>query len=188
MRKKGILFIFGLFAGLSSMAQDGMGFQETYKLGIVKANEKIKIDGIASESTWQTGEMATDFWEKWPNDKNKAKRRTEIRMAYDQDNLYIFVKAMDTNRYVIQTLKRDNGLYDSDAISIALDPVNQKTNGFLFSVTPYNVQSEDLVSANSFGDLNFSWDNKWFSATERHEDYWTAEIAIPFKTLRYDAL
>ena len=108
-------------------------------------------------------------------------------MAYDQENLYIFVKAMDTNRYVIQTLKRDNGLYDSDAISIALDPVNQRTNGFLFSVTPYNVQSEDLVSANSGGDLNFSWDNKWFSATQRNQDHWTAEIAIPFKTLRYEA-
>ena len=187
MRKKGLLLWYFILAAFTAFSQDGLGFQETYKLHIAQAKEKIKIDGIASESTWQTNEMATDFWEKWPNDKVQAKRKTEIRMAYDQENLYIFVKAMDTNRYVIQTLKRDNGLYDSDAISIALDPVNQRTNGFLFSVTPYNVQSEDLVSASSGGDLNFSWDNKWFSATQRHEDYWTAEIAIPFKTLRYEA-
>jgi len=152
MRKIALFLLFLILIGFVAFPQDGLGFQETYKLHIAQAKEKIKIDGIASESTWQTNEMATDFWEKWPNDKVQAKRRTEIRMAYDQENLYIFVKAMDTNRYVIQTLKRDNGLYDSDAISIALDPVNQRTNGFLFSVTPYNVQSEDLVSANSNGE------------------------------------
>jgi hypothetical protein len=74
----------------------------------------------------------------------------------------------------------------SDAVTIAIDPVNQRTNGFLFSITPYNVQSEDLVaSGQSNGELSFSWDNKWISATTRHPNYWIAEIAIPFKTLRF---
>jgi len=134
MKKKGIILSFWLLSMLTTMSQDGLGFQDIYKLSIVQTKEKIKIDGVASESTWQTSDMASDFWEKWPNDKIKAKRKTEIRMSYDQENLYIFVKAEDTNRYVIQTLKRDNGLFDSDAISFAIDPVNQRTNGFLFSL------------------------------------------------------
>jgi hypothetical protein len=88
---------------------------------------------------------------------------------------------------VVQTLKRDNSIYESDALSIAIDPVNQRTNGFLFSINPYNVQTEDLVGAGSDGELNFSWDNKWYSATKRYDTCWTAEIAIPFSTLRYKA-
>jgi hypothetical protein len=93
---------------------------------------------------------------------------------------------MDTNYYVAQTLKRDQGFLMSDAVAIAIDPVNQRTNGFLFSVTPYNVQSEDLISSGLASDeITFSWDNKWFSATSRYETYWIAEIAIPFKTLRF---
>ncbi|MCU0381713.1 MAG: carbohydrate binding family 9 domain-containing protein, partial [Chitinophagaceae bacterium] len=180
-------FLLALCLEPYASAQDGLGFQQSNRLAIHRTSEKIKIDGRADEMTWNSSQAATDFWEKWPNDKDRAKRRTEVRMTYDDQNIYIFVKAFDTSRYVIQTLKRDNGIYDSDAFSIALDPVNQRTNGFLFSVNPYNVQTEDLVSANAGGDLNFSWDNKWFSATERHETYWTAEIAIPFKTLRYEA-
>ncbi len=125
--------------------QDGLGFQQSNRLQIRRTSEKIRIDGEAYENTWGTTDVATDFWEKWPNDKERAKRRTEVRMAYDDQNIYLFVKAYDTSYYVIQTLKRDNGLYDSDAFSIALDPVNQRTNGFLFSINPYNVQSEDLV-------------------------------------------
>jgi hypothetical protein len=180
-------FLLALCLEPYASAQDGLGFQQTNRLSIRRTSEKIRIDGRKDETTWTSSQAATDFWEKWPNDKDRAKRRTEVRMTYDDQNIYIFVKAFDTSRYVIQTLKRDNGIYDSDAFSIALDPVNQRTNGFLFSVNPYNVQTEDLVSANAGGDLNFSWDNKWFSATERHDTYWTAEIAIPFKTLRYEA-
>src|SRR5436190_1748408 len=62
-----------------------------------------------------------------------------------------------------------------------------KTNGFFFVVNAYNVQSDDILTANSGTDngMNFSWDNKWLSATRIYPDRWTAEIAIPFKTLRY---
>ncbi len=175
------------FFACSMHAQDGLGFQDAFKVSVRRAVEKIRIDGQPDETTWKNADKANNFREKWPNDKNMAKRKTEVRVAFDDENIYFFIIAQDTNHYVAQTLKRDNGLYDSDAVSIAIDPVNQRTNGFLFSVTPYNVQSEDLVSANTSGELNFSWDNKWFSATKRHETHWTAEIAIPFKTLRYDA-
>ena len=60
------------------------------------------------------------------------------------------------------------------------------TNGFYFSVNPYNAQAEDLISSSADERLSFSWDNKWYSATKRFEDKWITEIAIPFKTLRYD--
>ena len=174
-----------LFFGIS-MAQDGMKFQEQFQVQLKKTTGSIKVDGMLDEKDWVNAGEAGDFFMKWPNDEGRPKRKTFVKVTYDNQFIYFGIKAMDTSYYVAQTLKRDQGIFDSDAVSIALDPVNQRTNGFLFSITPYNVQSEDLVTAGSGSeDLNFSWDNKWYSATSRHETFWIAEIAIPFSTLRY---
>lgn len=187
MKYNRILYILILtWCHLNLYAQDGLKFQEQFQINIAKAGSPIKIDGMLDEATWSGIEQTENFWRKWPNDIGLPKRQTYVKMSYDDNFLYIAVKAMDTNYYVAQTLKRDQGFLMSDAIAIAIDPVNQRTNGFLFSVTPYNVQSEDLISSGVASDeINFSWDNKWYSATSRHESYWIAEIAIPFKTLRF---
>ena len=175
-----------LFLFLRGASQNSLDFQEKFKLNISKASSKIKIDGLLEEETWKTAGETSDFWNKWPNDVGRPVRQTYVKMSYDDQFLYIGIKAIDTNYYVVQSLKRDQGFFMSDAVTIAIDPVNQRTNGFLFSITPYNVQSEDLVSSGLSGDmLSFSWDNKWISATTRHPNYWIAEIAIPFKTLRF---
>jgi hypothetical protein len=179
--------VHGLLACLltvNTWAQDTLDFQSRFRLPIVKCNGPITIDGLPNEPVWTEAPVASGFREKWPNDRDMAKRQTLIRSAFDDTYLYFFIVAIDTSYYVAQTLKRDAGLYDSDAISIALDPVNLRTNGFLFSVTPYNVQREDLVSA-GMEDPGFSWNDRWFSATRRYDTCWTAEIAIPFSTLRY---
>ena len=172
--------------GVQTFAQNGLMNQENYQLHIKKASDKIKIDGILDESDWTAADKTSEFLRKWPDDTGKPKRQTEVRMTYDEHFIYIGFKAIDTNYYISPTLKRDQSFLMSDAVVISLDPVNQRTNGFLFAITPYNVQTEDLTSAGGNSDnMTFSWDNKWFSATSRHENYWIAEIAIPFKTLRY---
>jgi hypothetical protein len=179
-----ILAVF--FLSIELNAQNGMQFQEQFQVQISKTPDIIKIDGILDEAAWQNAGIAKDFFMKWPNDEGRPKRQTEVRFTHDEQFIYIGIKAMDTNFYIAQTLKRDQGLYESDAVSIAIDPVNQRTNGFVFSITPYNVQTEDLVTVGQSDDqMSFSWDNKWFSATSRHETYWIAEIAIPFSTLRF---
>lgn len=187
MQPNRILIIFALFFFSTELiAQNGMQFQEQYQVHISKSSDIIKIDGILDEAAWQKAGIAKDFFMKWPNDEGRPKRQTEVRFTHDEEFIYIGIKALDTNFYIAQTLKRDQGMYESDAVSIAIDPVNQRTNGFIFSITPYNVQTEDLVTVGQSDEqMNFSWDNKWFSATSRHQTYWIAEIAIPFSTLRF---
>ena len=176
-----LLFTYPLFS------QDGMKFQDQYQVKIGKSKSPIKIDGILDESGWADAEEAKDFHMKWPNDIGRPTRNTFVKITHDDHFIYFGIKAIDTNYYIAQTLKRDQGIYESDAISIAIDPVNQRTNGFLFSITPYNVQTEELVNVGAPSEeLSFSWDNKWFSATSRHPTYWIAEIAIPFHTLRFN--
>ena len=187
MQPNRLLIILAVFLlSIELNAQNGMQFQDQFQVQISKTPDIIKIDGLLDEAAWQNAGLAKDFFMKWPNDEGRPKRQTEVRFTHDEQFIYIGIKAMDTNFYIAQTLKRDQGLYESDAVSIAIDPVNQRTNGFVFSITPYNVQTEDLVTVGQSDEqMSFSWDNKWFSATSRHETYWIAEIAIPFSTLRF---
>ncbi|MBW3545517.1 MAG: carbohydrate binding family 9 domain-containing protein, partial [Bacteroidetes bacterium] len=158
---------------------------DTYKLKITRASIPVLIDGALTDSVWQTAEKATDFWQIILSDQGKAKRKTEVKMAYDDQFLYISTYAEDSVYYISNSLKRDAGAGSSDAVWIGLDPLNQRTNGYLFFLTPFDVQGDEAYSASGLDDLSFSWDTKWFSATKCFADHWTAEFAIPFKSFRY---
>ncbi|MFN8253684.1 MAG: DUF5916 domain-containing protein [Ferruginibacter sp.] len=171
---------------LHAQAPDITRYHEIYRLAIHKSTDAIKVDGELDETSWKQSAVAENFWQLYPADTAAARRETKVRMTYDANNLYVAFVCYDTGYYVIQSLKRDSDPGSSDGVGIVLDPLNSRTNGFFFAVNPYNVQTEDLLNANN-GDLSFSWDNKWFSQTKRHADHWVAEMAIPFKTLRYAA-
>lgn len=168
--------------------------QQEYQLAISKTNEKIKLDGQLNEAVWQNAEVASNFWLSFPVDDEKAELSTEVKVTYDENFIYIAASLKDPNGTIIQTLKRDVDFWDGDNFVVVLDPVNQKSNGFMFGVNPYGVQMEGLLTGNTgsrgsrpgSGAMNSRWDNKWFSKTLNGPDGWTAEIAIPFKSLRYD--
>lgn len=181
-----IIIISSCFLHLNGQI-DNADYQQKYQLKNFKAVDAIKIDGELNEASWQNAQPIKNFWQKEPVDTGHAKRQTEVRATYDANFLYLGIINYDTNHYIIQTLKRDVDPGNSDGIGIVIDPLNSRTNGFLFVVNPYNIQSEDLLTAGGGGDINLSWDNKWLSQTSRHDDRWIAEIAIPFKTLRYEA-
>ncbi|MBS4044575.1 MAG: carbohydrate binding family 9 domain-containing protein [Chitinophagaceae bacterium] len=184
------LFIFlVLFNGYNIFAQNvdsANKIQKDYQLIIKKTESAVKVDGKLDEAIWQTADKATNFWQKWPQDKLKAARNTMAQVAYDDEFLYIAFTVDDIGKPVIQSLKRDFGHDGQDGVAVVIDPLNLHTNGLFFVVNAFNSQSEDLLSPN--GNSNWSWDNKWFSATQHNANGWTAEMAIPFKTLRYDAL
>ena len=189
MRKIFILFIsLRLFVCLHLSAQeiDVSKYKEQYQLHISKTSIKIKIDGELNDEAWKTAEPATGFWLKYPKDDKKAVSKTEVKLTYDQNFLYIAAVCYDSLPLIAPSLKRDSRIRESDGIGVTLDPMNKKTNGFYFSVTAYNVQADDLLSAGQESDLNFSWDNKWYSKTKIFPDHYVIEMAIPFKTLRYD--
>ena len=158
-----------------------------FELNIKKIEGAVKIDGYLDDEAWKGIEATTHFYKKFPNDDGDPQWQTQVKTTYDDNYIYFAFTAFGTHSPVIQSLKRDIGHDSNDGIAIILDPVNQRTNGFFFVVNAFNVQSDDMLSAGSGSDngLNFSWDNKWLSATKIFADRWTAEIAIPFKTLRY---
>lgn len=168
--------------------------QQEYQLQINQTSEKIKLDGKLDEAIWQSSAVASDFWYSFPIDDKKAELATKIKVAYDENFIYVAAEMHDPNGAIIQTLKRDVNFWSGDNIVIVLDPVNQKSNGFMFGVNPYGVQMEGLLTGDTgsrgsrpgSGAMNDRWDNKWYSKTTVGTDNWVAEIAIPFKSLRYD--
>jgi len=184
--RKLVLYFFSISLVLKSQAQNITEFQKEYQLDLIKTSNVIKIDGILDEAIWATTKQIAVDHKKFPNDIGEPKRKTEVRLTFDDKNIYFAFKVYDSGNAIIKSLKRDVGHDGNDGIGIVLDPLNQKTNGFFFVLNALNVQSEDQLSSSMEQMTEWSWDTKWFSATKDYGNFWVAEIMIPLKSLRYD--
>ncbi|MCX6317974.1 MAG: DUF5916 domain-containing protein [Bacteroidetes bacterium] len=180
-----IVFILFIATGAAAQDVDVSRYKENYKVHIKKAVHPVKLDGDLSEEDWQEAGSATEFWQKFPRDDVKGIHKTIARVLYDDKFFYAGFTVYDSLPLIGQSLKRDSRIRDNDGVGIMLDPMNKKTSGFYFTVTAFNVQADDLLTVNP-DNLTFSWDNKWYSAVKRYTDHYTVEMAIPFKTLRYN--
>jgi hypothetical protein len=118
----------------------------------------------------------------------KAKYQTEVYMTYDEDYIYVAAKCYaDSNKFIVPSYRRDYRATGNDNISFVFDTFQDKTNAFLFGMNPFGVMREALIS-NGGSDpqfFNTFWDNKWYGEAKMYDTYWTCEVKIPFKTLRY---
>lgn len=156
---------------------------------IRKAKSPIQIDGALTEDDWQVSAVASGFFMNIPVDSIAPQHETEVRMTFDDNYLYIGLTAFDDSRKVlIQSLRRDFEFGNNDNIGFYVDTYNDKTNGFFFNVNPFGVQREGLISSggNDPSDYSSFWDNKWYTAAAQYEDRWVVEVAIPFKSIRYN--
>jgi len=181
-----LLFVTNLIS-LLAIAQINANIQQDFQLTIKPTKAPINLDGILDEPAWNTVEAVSQFYKKFPNDIGAPKKQTEVKYLYDEKNLYFAFKVYDSGTAIIKSLKRDIGHDGNDGVAIVLDPLNQKTNGFYFVVSALNVQSEGQLTGDSEEGLSYSWDTKWFSMTKDYGNYWIAEIAIPLKSIRYNA-
>jgi len=158
-----------------------------YHAGRVK--DAIVIDGVLNEKTWQQAHAATGFWMSKPYDSVPPVNQTTFRIAFDEHFLYLAFACKDDGQGpVVQSLRRDFDFRFNDNVGFYFDPYNDYTNGFYFNITPYGVQREGLMANGGSQPDNFSafWDNKWYSAVTRTDTLWIAELAIPFKSIRYN--
>jgi len=160
----------------------------TYEIHIQRSVDEIALDGKLEERSWNVAERVGDFYQNFPYDTSYAKTRTEVMATYDDDYLYIAGVCYDDleGDFVVQSLKRDFDYLRSDVFIVFIDPFMDKTNGFSFGVSPLGVQLDGLITSGGNFGVTTSWDNKWFSSVEREEGRWVVEMAIPFKTLRFN--
>jgi hypothetical protein len=158
--------------------------EDAYLWHIKKTNLKVVIDGNIEDEVWKDLPIVKNFQRAFPIDTGYSNWQTEVKLTFDNENIYVAAKCYQKrSEYTVQSLKRDFQGGTSDVINILFDPSKDGLNGFLFGLSPLGVQRECLIAN---GDaLAFEWDNKWNGAVQNYDDYWTAEMAIPFKTLRY---
>ena len=159
--------------------------QETLPtIKIHRINGSIRLDGILDDNEWAHAEMVSNFRMCYPTDTACSIWQSEVSMVFDQEKIYIGIRCFERREdYVSNSMKRDYEDDETDHIDIVFDPFRDGLNGFVFSVSPYNVQREGTINEGS--NLSLVWDNRWSSRVKSYEDHWDAEIAIPFKALRY---
>lgn len=161
---------------------------EPRSYSIKKAKSPIKVDGVLNETDWIEANMADTFFRNFPFDTGMARTRTDVMLTYDEKFIYIAARCYDPvpGPYIIQSLRRDFSYPVSDAFGVNIDPFNDGQNGFNFSISPLGVQREGLIQTGGDFGVTTAWDNKWFSEVSRDSGFWAVEMAIPFKTIRYD--
>ena len=157
---------------------------EGFKYHIKKTSLPIKIDGEIDQA-WSETQTATDFNMVLPMDTSKAFVRTEVKMTYDNEQLYLIaICYVDEGQpFMVESLKRDFSFGKNDNFLLFMDPFDDQTNGFSFGSNAAGAQWDGIMYNGGSVDLN--WDNKWSSDVKNYPDKWIWEAAIPFKTIRY---
>jgi hypothetical protein len=155
---------------------------------IRKASGAIRLDGQLNEQAWISAQLTDTFFCTFPFDTGMARTRTDVMLTYDDRAIYLAARCYDPvpGPYIIQSLKRDFSYPVSDAFGVNIDPFNDGQNGFNFSINPLGVQREGLIQVGGEQGVTTAWDNKWMSEVVRDSGHWTVEMAIPFKSIRYD--
>ncbi len=145
------------------------------------------IDGRLDDAVWQDSASIGNFIQYEPREGVPATDQTEIHVAYDDHNLYFAVRAWsaEPNKIVANIMRRDGDLSNDESVQIFLDTFLDRRNAFFFAINPLGAEVDGLVR-NEGEEVNFEWDGLWDAVTARDAKGWTAEIAIPFKTLRFN--
>jgi hypothetical protein len=148
--------------------------------------ERIELDGVLDEAVWQRADPATDFIQQDPVFGGTPTERTEVRIVYTAESLYMGVTNFDSepDRLLGNTMKRDEFLGGDDRFMWTMDTFFDQQTGYFFEMNPSGLMADALMIAG--GGNERAWDGIWDAQVRRSEIGWTIEIEIPFRTLSFD--
>jgi hypothetical protein len=166
--------------------QPGAGFRPSAPAVRIDASEAPIIDADLSDPVWAKASVISDLREKEPVPGAPPQERTEVRILYDENNLYFGVYAYDSQPegIVVRTMERDGRIFTGDMIGINLDPGLTRRNAYAFQIAPTGGRA-DALFLNNTEDLS-EWNGIWLTRAAIVEDGWVAEVAIPIQTLSYE--
>ncbi len=180
-----LLCIFFLSGEILLYSQEKAVNRDKYSINISHTGETMKIDGVLNEQSWQDSETAENFTRVTPVDTGYAIAKTTVVITYDKSYLYVGAVCYDPlpGKRPVESLRRDFEFGKNDNFRIHIDTYNNLTNGYAFSVSAAGAQADGVI--NNGSQSSFTWDTKWKSAVKSYNDRWVAEMAIPFRSLRY---
>jgi hypothetical protein len=148
----------------------------------VRATGPIELDGRLDESAWQSAPVTDSFTQINPDEGKPASQKTEVRVLYDAQALYVGVRLHDTGQIIARLGRRDMPLGDSDWFGLMIDSYHDHRTAFGFDVNPAGVRRDEVKTIDV--DDN-SWDAVWKVATRVDSAGWTVEYRVPFSQLRF---
>jgi hypothetical protein len=147
----------------------------------------VHVDGKLDEAAWATAAVASDFTQQSPDDGKAATVRTEARVLFDGDAIYVGMRMYDPHPDSIeaQLTRRDQGS-QSDGARVFIDSYNDKRTAFVFGLNPRGVK-EDFLRYDDGAGIDSGWDAVWDGAAHVDSAGWTAEFRIPLSQLRFNA-
>ncbi len=154
----------------------------------VRTTRPVKVDGVLDDEAWRPAPVAGDFVQSEPNTGAAASERTEVRVLYDANTLYIgaYLHDREPQRMIVNDIKKDFREEDQDDFEVILDTFHDRRNGYVFITNVEGARADRQVSSEG-REINASWDAVWTVKTRRVADGWVAEMAIPFRALRFAA-
>jgi hypothetical protein len=151
-----------------------------------KVTDNLRIDGMLNENAWGNAEFQGNFIQREPNVGEPATERTQVAVLQSRKKLYIGIKCFDSeaDKIIARDMRRDSELEDDDYFQIVIDSYHDLRNAFYFKTNP-NGAKRDATLGDEGKNYNPDWDGIWECGTQITEKGWFAEIAIPWKTLRF---
>jgi hypothetical protein len=160
---------------------------------------RITLDGVMDEPAWSRAAPITELTQLDPDEGRPVSERTEVRIVFDDDALYVGARLHDSRRPSSRLVRRDAYVLDSDWFSVALDSYHDHLSAFRFSVNPGGVRRDEVFTSSGRttntagaavvtdrgGQADQSWEPVWEAATTVSDTGWVAEMRIPFSQLRF---
>ena len=172
-----------------------------YITSAVKASSDPVMDGdVLNDPAWANVPEVTTFIQKTPDEGQSVSEKTAVKVMYTEKTFYVSVVCYDTNpgEIVISDTRRDSPLNNSDSFSFIIDTFKDFQTGYLFGTNPAGIEYDAQItgggeggsmmrrfSMGTGGGFNINWDAVWEVKSQKGDFGWSAEFAIPFKTLRY---
>lgn len=156
------------------------------ELSAQRASRPPAIDGVLDDEVWAQAAVVEGFGQQVPKAGAPPSMATVARFAYDATRLYLAIECRDPEpRRIAAPLTRRDRVVEGDWVAIEIDSLGDRKAAFGFGVYASNVQFDYIRSGDTAQD--YDWDAVWISATRIDERGWTAELAIPLRTLRFRA-
>ena len=174
-----------LFLLIFALNLNAQGVGEKKEILGVRIDESPKIDGYLNDPAWKLATVITEFYQREPDNGQPVTEKTEVYICYGEKELYIGFRCFDDpDKITAKELKRDISLGEDDRVQVIIDTYNDKRNGFWFQIGPRGSIGDALVSENGAA-FNKQWDGLFDGKAKIQDFGWEAELAIPFKTLRF---
>ncbi|MDR1556696.1 MAG: carbohydrate binding family 9 domain-containing protein [Tannerellaceae bacterium] len=175
-----------LFSSLALSAQNGADSISSTAYRATRLDAPPVIDGSLGDDCWeQVGEWSDTFVQQQPNEGSRETEETRLKILYDDQNLYVAFRALDSEPDKINRWLSPRDQVKGDAVCIIFDSYDDKRTGFAFALTAAGTRA-DFLSQNSSND-DYTWNAVWEGKTSVNDGGWYAEFRIPLSQLRYSS-